>query len=212
MFSPTDQQWQGKFELPYAGIDTEFRASLGNHDHLGNTKAQIDYSSSSNKWKMPARYYSFISNDSEFFVIDSDDFDSEQRLWIDEKLSASKARWKIVYGHHPVYSYGQHGDTSSLIKSLLPLLKKYQVDFYLAGHDHDKQVIERDGIVFPISGASSQLRKTRVGSYTKFAVSTLGFAHMIIEGDSATLRIMDSTNRVEFQKIYTKQKNAPVVP
>lgn len=210
--SPTDQQWQNKFEKPYAGVNVEFRASLGNHDHLGNIQAQIDYSSRSSKWKMPARYYSFTDTDSDFFVIDSDDYDTEQNKWLESKLAASKARWKIVYGHHPVYSYGEHGDTSTLIKNMLPILKKYKVDFYIAGHDHDKQVIERDGMVFPISGASSQLRKTKSGPYTKFALSTLGFAHLILEGDQAILRYMDSSNRVEFQKVYNKPGKATIVP
>lgn len=28
---------------------------------------------------------------------------------LDNALGASSARWKIVVGHHPVYSYSSHG-------------------------------------------------------------------------------------------------------
>lgn len=44
--------------------------------------------------------------------------------------------WLLVAGHYPIYSKGQHGDTSELKSYLLPLLLKYKVHAYLCGHDH----------------------------------------------------------------------------
>ena len=31
----------------------------------------------------------------------------KQMAWLEQKLGASQAAWKIVVGHHPVYSVGQ---------------------------------------------------------------------------------------------------------
>lgn len=44
--------------------------------------------------------------------------------------------WLLVAGHYPVFSMGEHGDTSELKTYLLPLLQKYKVHAYFCGHDH----------------------------------------------------------------------------
>ena len=38
-------------------------------------------------------------------------------------LSESKAKWKIVVGHHAIRSIGHHGDTEELVSKLHPILK-----------------------------------------------------------------------------------------
>lgn len=86
--SVEDEQWQTKFEQPYANFNYPIYAALGNHDNSngpgegsGNAKGnfQVDYhySGKSTKWNMPARYYNFTwptESDSpiaEFFALDS---------------------------------------------------------------------------------------------------------------------------------------------
>ncbi|KAK9119201.1 hypothetical protein Scep_017294 [Stephania cephalantha] len=53
-----------------------------------------------------------------------------------QALSESTAEWKIVVGHHAIRSIGFHGNTSELIKQLLPILNENNVDLYMNGHDH----------------------------------------------------------------------------
>jgi hypothetical protein len=44
--------------------------------------------------------------------------------------------WLLVAGHYPIFSMGEHGDTSELQTYLLPLLQKHNVHAYFCGHDH----------------------------------------------------------------------------
>jgi len=50
--------------------------------------------------------------DAEFFALNSNEPlapDSPQGRWLGEALAASRARWKIVVIHEPIYSCGRHG-------------------------------------------------------------------------------------------------------
>ena len=81
----------------------------------------------------------FVSIDTE--SIDEHKHDSLKLL---EKLeialkNADQSDWKIVFGHHPMYSGGHHDGQCTIRERVLPILKKYNVDLYIAGHDHNLQ-------------------------------------------------------------------------
>lgn len=59
-----------------------------------------------------------------------------QLVWLESTLKASTADYLIVGGHYPIYSICEHGPTSELITDVKPLLEKYNVTAYIAGHDH----------------------------------------------------------------------------
>mmetsp|Transcript_8121 Transcript_8121/g.13136 ORF Transcript_8121/g.13136 Transcript_8121/m.13136 type:complete len:286 (+) Transcript_8121:538-1395(+) len=170
--SVEDKGWEDSYEKIYTGPSLQKRwfSVLGNHDYLGQTQAQIDYTQLSSRWFMPARYFtSSIStacardgsaSSVDFFFIDTtpmiDDYRQKpayvsrgdvtkqdaslQLLWLDKALSDSKAEWKIVVGHHPVHS-GALGGEKDLQKRLEPLLQKHGIQAYICGHDHDLQHI-----------------------------------------------------------------------
>jgi hypothetical protein len=57
--------------------------------------------------------------------------------WLRRSLSESDARWKIVFGHQPLYSHNPwRGASPNFIERLEPILVENGVDLYLAGHDH----------------------------------------------------------------------------
>ena len=64
-----------------------------------------------------------------------------QLKWIEKVISSSKAEYLLVGGHYPVYSAGMHGSTQCLIDVLKPILDEHKVTAFLAGHDHNNQVI-----------------------------------------------------------------------
>jgi calcineurin-like phosphoesterase family protein len=176
---------RSRFEDPYRGMPQKFYMSVGNHDYLGTTPDPIlAYAKTSTKWHMPATCYTFRQGDAEFFVIDTElilknfgmlsplYFTGTRPLrWLEHVLSKSKARWKIVYGHHPPFSNGNHADNQEMIDKVLPLLVKYRVDAYIAGHEHNQQhlvpkhpgIPDLSNIDFVVSGAAGDAGANPVG-------------------------------------------------
>jgi tartrate-resistant acid phosphatase type 5 len=198
-----DPHWRESFEDVYTApaLQSRWYAILGNHDYRGNPQAQVDYSRHSRRWTMPGRYYVLDGNVlgapyADFFMIDTvpliasyrkepaatakhhvhDQSAEAQYAWLDKALGASKAPWKIVFGHHPIFSGGEHGDSDDLIRDLLPVLKRHNIRVYVCGHDHDMQHIEREGIHFIATGCGSTVRPVAPVEGTRFAVATSGLS------------------------------------
>jgi predicted phosphodiesterase len=144
-----------KFELPYrtlldAGV--KFYASLGNHDDPDERLYK--------PFNMGGqRYYTFNKGDVEFFVLDSNYMDPPQLKWVEENLQKSKAKWKIAYFHHPLYSNGRtHGPDLDLRTRLRPFFQAYGVNAVFSGHEHVyERVRAEDSIHYFILGNSGKL-------------------------------------------------------
>lgn len=80
-----------------------------------------------------------------------------QLAWLEQKLRESSARWKIVFGHHPLYSHNPWREVSPVMRGRLePILVEGGVDLYLAGHDHFLDGLEQvEGIHHVTSGGGS---------------------------------------------------------
>jgi len=210
--SVNDAQFISKFEKPYKNLNFKFYPSLGNHDARQNKQAQVDYKS--DKWDMPAMYYKkSFGQYVDVFALDTNDLASHkvykqgknQLAWLDKSLAESKAHWKIVYGHHPIFSYGAHKDSYYLKKFLLPILQKHEITFYASGHDHDLQLIKHSGIYQIVSGAGAKLRSTKAGKHTIYAKSKLGFAHLLLTSKKAVLKFVDKDAKILHESFYEKQ-------
>ncbi len=159
--SADDEQFQSKFEIPYVSLEVPVYVVLGNHDNgfvgegSDNSKGehQVDYhylaGRSSEKWRMPARYYNFSAPlgssapFAEFFALDSNpltatvsdplpqwnfaSYGAEQQAWLSDALEASQARWKIALGHHPYVSNGLHGNAGSYASVLVPIAERIPI-------------------------------------------------------------------------------------
>lgn len=201
--SADDPQWQAKFESIYSqpSLNVDFYAVLGNHDHRLNPDAEVEYSKKpGTRWKMPDHYYAFSKKiddqtEARFLALDTDPLSEEpekpvtpaqinqQLSWLESELKKAAAQkspkivWTIVFGHHPIVSGGAHGSTRSehMVK-VDKLLKKYGVDVYIAGHDHDLQHIIFEKMNYVVSGGGSMTRKVGLTPFTKYAAGELGFA------------------------------------
>ena len=189
MESPVDPRWQTWWSALYDPLAIQFYASLGNHDwnHANSPAAEILFGQRSPSWRMPATYYTFEAGPVQFFALDTDIISEAQLLWLIQELDRSRATWKVVYGHHPIYSEGQHEDNNQKIAQLLPALKD-RADVYLAGHDHDMQHLKPEGrLHFFVAGSAGKLRPIEPGPRSLFARSAHGFA--VLEADARTLTV-----------------------
>jgi acid phosphatase len=216
--STSDPLWNSYFEDVYSPMvgNLPFYSILGNHDYRGSIDAQLEYEGANyvldvSGWQMPARYYSFIKTlpdaeltTIEFFFIDTESLfygDAEQLVWLDNKLSDSTARWKIVAGHRPLFSYGSHGFDGSLIPRLQPLLNN-RADIYISGHEHDLQILgPLNNVYYIVNGSAGASSTTGVGDLTVFAAGRSGFMAFLISRDHLVCRIIETNSGVLYSLI-----------
>ncbi len=190
--SVADAQWQDKFENVYDGLAGPFYVVLGNHDYDGNEQAQVDYTATQSRWRLPARSYSIRLPEGaaepllEIFVIDSNAFGPSAATALQNALDASNATWKLLALHHPIYSNGLHGDDSAGINALLIPTICNKIDAVLAGHDHLFSHLDdpNDGCAFRqfvIGTGGKDLYATNSDPRAVFSESTFGFGRFEVE-------------------------------
>jgi metallophosphoesterase superfamily enzyme len=230
--STTDHHWLSSFEQIYTdpSLYRDWYLALGNHDYQGNVQAQIDYSQVSRRWNMPSRYFSKtmkLKNDEKVLlvVMDTNPFidgyhknpekyigvkeqdTTAQMNWLKQTLNTSDSaiKWKIVVGHHPMYSGGHRKDskdTKLFEAKFATFFDEYKVDAYVCGHEHDLQIIKPEGKYTTqfLSGAGSEIRKSGEREGTIFAASVPGFLTFTILG-----------NRLLVQAVKANETTAEVV-
>lgn len=230
--STQDHQWLVSFEDIYTNMSLHHNwyVALGNHDYRGSIQAQLDYGKLSRRWQMPHKYYkeTFELEDGSkllMVVMDTNPFiDSyhkkgsdmyqniiaqdtlAQKKWLIEALADTSAKWKIVVGHHPLYSGGKrknNADTKGFEKKFAALFDKYKVDAYLCGHEHDLQVIKPKGRYTTqlLSGAGSEVRPTGKTEGTLFAAEEAGFMVISVNATTMLVQIVKDDGSI----IYTTQ-------
>jgi tartrate-resistant acid phosphatase type 5 len=209
MESPADPRWQTWFEEVYGPLGITFYAALGNHDwgHPDSPAAEILYRSAKNSWRMPASYYTFTAGPVQFFALDTQNVAASEKqvAWLDAELSRSKATWKVVYGHHPIYSAGNYLDRPDLIEKLMPVLRN-RADMYICGHDHNLQSLMPDGGVrfFVAGGGGAGLYTIRPHDRTLFASSSHGFAVLDAGPTELTVSLVDVAGKTVHQEVLRK--------
>src|SRR5690554_5803450 len=222
--STQDYQWISSFESIYTHhlLHEPWYVALGNHDYEGSAQAQIDYTEVSRRWEMPDYYFEKlieIDDDQylQLLIIDTNPMvsryhlepqkylgineqDAQKQLdWIDQKLSNKdpKIVWRVVVGHHPMYSGGKRKtskDTYEIQTLLEPIFEKHKVDAYICGHEHDLQIIKRPSkkTMQFLSGAGSELRETGTTEGTVFATSVPGFMAFTLTDKSLKAYVIQS--------------------
>lgn len=238
VMSEWDPQFRSSFEEVYAdfALYKDWYVVLGNHDYITNPDAEVAYSKISRRWKMPARYYAKkfnINNDStqqlllvfidtnplipEFYKnseygpnVKTQD-SAKQKAWMETLLAdpSPDIKWKIVVGHHPMYSAGSRTngyDTKAIRNSLEPLFEKYGVDLFLAGHEHSLQHIVVPGKKTQhfISGAASERTPVKLIPEAQMAASQYGFMLFSVTGKELLVQTIDYAGNLLYSKTLTK--------
>jgi acid phosphatase len=211
--SADDPQWKRKFEDIYAGqgLKQPVFPTLGNHDYGLEPDAQIAYAKVNPQWRFPSRYYSqkLTAHDGttvELFSLDTQRVQTnvpgaaeEQRKWLDEALGKSNARWKIVFGHHMLYSNGIYGNLKRIRDTFEDVLVRHKVAAYLCGHDHDIQFLRPvNGVSYIVSGGGGGHRDTSWGENTIYAATNMGYVWMAATKDAIHLQFLDADGNVKY--------------
>jgi tartrate-resistant acid phosphatase type 5 len=232
VLSETDDAWQYSFEQVYNGTSLQipWYPVLGNHDYGGDPDAQVRYSMNSSRWKMPARYYHqtfSIPGDSTeklaVVFIDTSPLvrhyygrpsmklvatdSTDQLRWIKKVLSSetSNVRWKLVVGHHPIYTVGErrnNDETKDIRRLLKPVFVKGGVTAYISGHEHNLQHLIVSGVEQFVSGAGSETRLILPFVKKRFGRSSLGFMLFSIMPEKMIVQVINRKGKVIYR--YTK--------
>ncbi len=210
--SVNDPQFLEKFEKPYSGLGIPIFAILGEHDwgrkgNMYNWQAQIDYTKKSKIWRMPSDVYSVSVGDIKIVALNTNSFPVSkiQKGWLRKELEESKARWNLVMGHKPIYSYGYHGDTDFLVEGPLPLLCE-KADIYLAAHEHKQQVLKADcGLPLLVSGSAGKLRpEEETGPRALFNLPEPGFAYLWIKRNEMLVQVLSAEGKIRYALTVSK--------
>lgn len=189
-----DAAFERKFEEPYAQLTgLQFWAIAGNHDWHGGRESvdtEVAYSRRSERWRMPAYDYAVPELPEWLHVYALDtvvllaDVDIGQRRRARAALCGAPG-WRIVMGHHPIYSTGHHagpsGENADARDALLPLFDECDVDLYLSGHEHHQEHLQSGALHQIVQGAAGKLRSIGKRASTTparqlFAAARFGFA------------------------------------
>ena len=187
------------FERPYQPLlqrGVKFHACLGNHDiRTENGTPQVRYPG----FNMQGRYYSVRQGPVQFFALDTNTNAPwrDQLSWLDQELSRSDALWKVVFGHHTLYSSGPHGTDRTRIRLLVPLFQKHNVQLYINGHDHHyERSREINGTTYVICGAGAGTRPVGRSSWTAYSASRLSFVSYTVYRDRMELQAIGTNHQV----------------
>jgi tartrate-resistant acid phosphatase type 5 len=206
------------------------------HDGAGTdfAKAQneVDYTQKSQKWKLPSKHYRQVFGNGalELFVADTNmamfGQEAAQRATLKSWIASSTAIWKIAVGHHPYKSNGRHGNAGQYdcydvpgigcvsvppsngetVKSFLEDVVCGKTDFYLCGHDHNRQWLSDtcNGTELVVSGGGSSTTELEGKNPTHVQKDTSGFFYISIDGKTLKGEFIDATGNVDFSRTITK--------
>ena len=231
--SVLDHRWTDSYENIYTAhsLQMDWYVVLGNHDYKGNPQAEVEYTKIDRRWRMPSRYYAkkmVLNGDPAqqalFVFIDTSPLLSEyyssedhadnvrsqdsaaQLRWLDSVLSdpSPSIKWKIVSGHHPLYTGGKRissQETKELHDRLKPIFDRYKVDAYICGHEHSLQYIKPAGRThYFISGAGSETTPAMLHpDGGRFAKSENGFMAFSLFPEKLVVQVVSYTGEILYK-------------
>ena len=191
---------EATFLRPYAELlaaKVPFHAVLGNHDiRTANGDPQVAY----RPFGMKGRYYAVRRGDLELFMLDTNgnaDWAGQLR-WLRSALGTSTAPWKVVVGHHPIYSSGYYGNDPGLRGKIASLMQRHGVQLYINGHEHNYERSRPiEGITYlVVGGGGASLRPILPTDQSARALSTYSFAELEAGPRELTVAAWDSMGQL----------------
>jgi len=178
------KQWD-EFYFSIAGklIDqVPLISTLGDHETNGDNGELFRHFMMKGE-SVDKQWFSFDYYNAHFISLDYRHADNKEMIeWFVNDISKSKAKWKFVYFHRPVYNFGGHRSRWGQ-EIWAELFHKYNVDIVFAGHSH---IYER---FFPV------VNKKEVNSWPVTYITTGGSGAGLYDvGKSDFLAVAESVN------------------
>jgi hypothetical protein len=133
------------YDPAWGRFNSRARPVPGNHEYLTSGAAgYFDYFGSRAGTRGKG-YYAYSVGDWKVLALNSNcgpiggcGSGSPMYRWLADQLESSSARCQLAYFHHPRWSQGMHGGSSS-VAPLYSLLYQHDVEILLSGHDHAYQ-------------------------------------------------------------------------
>jgi hypothetical protein len=185
---------------------------LGNHDVKmpGSARYMVFHSRESDLWRMPNYEYAYRVGPARFFAINTN---CPPLTWwrLKDRLEEPFAGWTFVMGHHALYSEGPHGDENWATHWFWDDLQP-KVQFYLAGHNHLLEHLQREGqgTDYVVSGSAGG---DKVGppdsddpsaATLRFQNPQPGFAWFDVQAERVTWRFYGTDGQVLYEHTRTR--------
>ena len=172
-------------------------------------------------------WYSFDYGDAHFTCLDSASGGKEDQPhetksmleWCERDLAGSKAKWKIVFYHHPSYDAGTHLCDWGR-PDYAPLFRKHGVDLVLTGHSHGYQRFkpmftkgenDQHPITYVVvAGGGAPLHRLERDPCSAAAeVSDYSYLAATVSGDRFWARVLTPAGREVDRLAITKKDGRP---
>jgi acid phosphatase type 7 len=237
--SGTEAEFQSNMFKPMAALlrNTPLFPTPGNHEYVtNNAQPYLDnFYLPANNPAGSERYYSFDWGPVHFVSLDSNclSFPTSactkalEQAWVKQDLAATTRPWKVVFFHHPLWSSGEHGSSTSMRNAFAPIFEQYGVDLVLTGHDHDyerSKLMKGDAVaasgtkgipylVVGSGGATLRAFDNAQPSWSAFRDSSnVGYLDVAVNGGTLTAKFISSSNVVRDSLTITKTVTTTVVP
>jgi tartrate-resistant acid phosphatase type 5 len=209
-----DPKFETRFETPYQKLNMPFYMSLGSHDYWGCVDCLVDYSEQSEKWELPAKYYTATFPEVNFYVTDSQDFGqtAEQESWLIQQIenNSESDAWDVVIGHKALITFDEvrNGENWKGEEEMQEIVCD-SADLYVSGTSFILEYFDQISENCPtgqISSGSGGVtpRKIMEDSTATFGESVNGFVAMKVSGEQIDLEFVNKDGQVIATETRTK--------
>lgn len=155
----------------------------------------------------PERYYSFDWGDVHFVAIDTTHRDTAQVEWLKQDLAKTKQRWKVVFGHHPMYTNSLRGAQLWIRRAYAKIFTDHKVDLVLTGHEHQYERFRVGGVNYVVTGGGGGRLTRFFGLHYSLKKATVHhFLHLSVTQDTLTMKAIDIDGReIEMLELTKKR-------
>ena len=194
-YGPNYTQWQREYFLPAEDVLKYAPSYIAIGNHEANAHWFYDYV------KQPGNehYFAFTRGPVRFIILDTNypyTPGTDEYNWLINELSSddyNDAVWKFVFHHHPPYSEGWdspgYDGEADVRDYLVPLYEANDVTADFAGHTHDYERGEKDGVLYFITGGGGSPLDTWQQDWEYITVYHNVYQYMFIDISPSSLYI-----------------------